>query len=69
MMLGVPVPKASLDSGQEVEAALIGQVSEVANQVCDGVLVARAAVVLENGDRVGAPGDVAGLSIMPITPT
>jgi hypothetical protein len=40
MMLGIPMPNASLDLTQEVEAALLGQVSEVADQVCDNMLVA-----------------------------
>ena len=56
MMLGVPVPNGSLYLSQEVEAALLGQVSEVANQVCDSMLVASAAVLLEDGHRVGGPG-------------
>jgi len=60
MMLGVPVPNGSLYLSQEVEAALLGQVSEVANQVCDSMLVASAAVLLEDGHRVGGPGYVSG---------
>ena len=60
MMLGVPVPNGSLYLSQEVEAALLGQVSEVANQVCDSTLVASAAVLLEDGHRVGGLGYVSG---------
>ena len=59
-MLGVPVPNASLYLIEEVEAALLGQVSEVANQVCDSMLVAGATLLLENGHRVSGSGDVSG---------
>ena len=59
-MLGVPVPNASFYFAQEIEAALLGQVSEVANQVCDSVLVASAAVFLEDVRRVGGPVYVSG---------
>src|SRR5262249_29764668 len=41
MMLGVPMANASLYLTEEVEAAFFGQVSEVANEVCDRMLVAR----------------------------
>ena len=58
MVLGVPVPDASPYLAQEVEASLLGQVSQVADQVCDGMLVASSAVLLENFDRIGGPGDV-----------
>ena len=39
MMFGVPVPDASLDLAEKVEAPLLRQVPEVADQVCDGMLV------------------------------
>ena len=45
MMLGIPVPNASLYLSQEVEAASLGQVSEIANQVCDSVFVASVRVM------------------------
>jgi hypothetical protein len=35
-------------------------VSEIANQVCDGMLVAGAAVLLKNRDGLGGPGNVVG---------
>src|SRR5215472_13121193 len=60
MMLGVPVPNASFCLTQKIEAALLGQVSEVANQVCDSMLVASATVVLEDRHRVGGPSYVSG---------
>ncbi len=59
-MFGVPMPDASLYLTQEVEAALLGQVSEVANQVYDSMLVAGATMLLENGHRISGPGDVSG---------
>ena len=59
-MLGIPVPNASFYLTQEIEAALLGQVSEVANQVCDSMVVACAAVFLEDGHRVGGLGYVSG---------
>jgi hypothetical protein len=58
MMLGVPVPNASLYLIEEVEAALLGQVSEVANQVRNGVLGTFTAVLLEHCGRFGRRGDV-----------
>jgi hypothetical protein len=59
-MFGVPMLDASLYLTQEVEAALLGQVSEVANQVCDSMFVAGATPLLENGHRLSGPGDMSG---------
>ncbi|MGB6270743.1 MAG: hypothetical protein WBF44_04050, partial [Pseudolabrys sp.] len=39
MMFRVPMPNPSLDLTDKVEAALLSQVSEIADQVCNGVLV------------------------------
>ena len=64
-MPGVPVPNAPLYLTDEVKAALLGQVSEVANEVCDGMFVACAATFLENCHRFRSPSDV--VSIMSIT--
>jgi hypothetical protein len=58
MMLGVPMPDASPYLAQKVEASILSQVPEVADQVCDGMLVASSALLLENFDRIGGPGDV-----------
>ena len=44
MTLGVPMPNAPPDLAEKVEAALLGQVSEIADQVCDGILIVSAAV-------------------------
>ena len=60
MTLGVPVPNASPYLAQEIKAALVGEVSEVANQVCNGMLVARITMLLQSCNRVGGPGDVSG---------
>jgi hypothetical protein len=46
MMLRVPVPDAPLDLAEKVEAALLREVSEVADQVCNGMLVTSAAMPL-----------------------
>ena len=58
IMLRVPVSNAPPYLAEKVEAALLGQMSEIADQVCDGMLVTSAAVPLKNCDRVGGPGDV-----------
>jgi hypothetical protein len=34
------------------------QVAKIADQVCDGMLIASAAVPLKNRDGLGGPGDV-----------
>ena len=58
MSLGVPVTDAALDLIEKVGAARIRQVSEVANQVCDRMLVARAAMSLKNCHGFRGPGNV-----------
>ena len=45
----------SPDLTDKVKATFLSQVSEIANQVCDGMLVAGAAVPLINRDGVGGP--------------
>ena len=57
-MFGVPVPDASPYFAQKVEAALLRQVPEVADQVRDGMLVTGVAVPLKNGDGLGGPRNV-----------
>jgi hypothetical protein len=49
MTLGVPVTDAAPYLITKVGAALIRQVPEVANEVCDGVFVARAADLAQSG--------------------
>jgi len=60
-MLGVPVANAPPYLAKEVEAALLGQVSEVANKVCDRMLVACAAMFLKNCYCFRGPSNVAHL--------
>ncbi len=59
-MLRVPVPNATPYLAEKVEAALLGQVSKIADQVRDGMLVTSAAVRLKNRDSFGGPNDVVG---------
>ena len=47
MMFRVPMPNPSPDLTDKVEATLLSQVSEIADQVCDGMLVSGAAVCTE----------------------
>jgi hypothetical protein len=58
MMLCVPMPDATLHLAKKIETALFGQMSEIADQVCDGMLVTGAAVLLKNRDGLGGPGNV-----------
>lgn len=54
MMFRVPMPNPSLDFTDIVEAALLSQVSEIADQVCNGMLVTGAAAPLKNRDASAA---------------
>jgi hypothetical protein len=60
VMFGVPMPNPSPDLTDKVEAALLSQVSEIADQVCDSMLVTSAAVLLKNCDGLGGPRNVVG---------
>jgi hypothetical protein len=60
MMLRVPVPDTPFDFAEKVEATLLRQVPEVADQICDGVLVPGAAVLLKNCNGLGSPCNVIG---------
>jgi hypothetical protein len=57
-MLRVPMPNAPLHLAKKVEAARLGQVSEIADQVCDRMLVTGAAVPLKNRYGLCRPGNV-----------
>jgi hypothetical protein len=61
MMLSAPMADASFYLAQKIEATLFGQMSEVANKICDGMLVACAAMSLEDCHRLGGPRDVVWL--------
>ena len=58
MTLGVPMADAALYLVEKVEAALLRQVSEVANEVCDRMLVACVAMFLKNCHRFRGPVNV-----------
>jgi hypothetical protein len=60
MMFRVPMPNPSPDLTDKVETALFSQVSEIADQVCDGMLVTGAAVPLKNSDGLRGPRNVVG---------
>src|SRR5665811_191457 len=60
MMFRVPMPNPSPDLTDKVETALLSQVSEIADQVCDGMLVTGAAVLLKNRDGLRGPRNVVG---------
>jgi len=58
MLLRVPVPNAPAKLTDKVKAALLGQVSEVANQVGDGMLLSRTAMTLKSPYGLCGPSDV-----------
>src|SRR5450759_2969419 len=60
MMFRIPMPNPSPDLTDKVEPALLGQMSEIADEVCDGMLVTGAAVPLKNRDGLGSPSNVVG---------
>src|ERR1035437_11117998 len=60
MMFRVPMPNPSPDLTDKVETALLSQVSEIADQVCDGMLVTGAAVPLKNRGGLRGPRNVVG---------
>jgi hypothetical protein len=60
MMLREPVPYATPNLGDKIEVALLGQVSEITDQVCDGVLFNGAAALLKSRERLGGGGNVFG---------
>ena len=55
-MLRVPVPDAPLDLADKVEATILNQMTEVADQVCDGMLVSGATVLFARDCVVGLGG-------------
>ena len=60
MMLREPVANTTPNLGDKIEVALLGQVSEIADQVCDGVLFNGAAALLKNRERLGGGDNVFG---------
>jgi hypothetical protein len=61
MKFRVPMPNPPPNLTDKVKAAFLSQVSEIANQVCDGVLVIGTGVPLINRDRLGGPDNVVGI--------
>ena len=51
-----PMPNSSPDLTDKLEAALLSQMSEISDQVCDGIPLSGAAVLLESRDGLGGLG-------------
>jgi hypothetical protein len=51
-----PMPNSSSDLTAKLEAALLSQMSEIADQVCDAILVSGAPVLLESRDGLDGLG-------------
>jgi hypothetical protein len=60
VMLRESVANTTPNLGDKIEVALLGQVSEIADQVRDGVLFDGAAAQLKNRERLGGGGNVFG---------
>ena len=58
MLFHEPMPNSSLNLTDKVEAALLSEVSEIADQVCNRMLVSGAAVLLKNRDGFRDPDNV-----------
>ena len=54
------MPYATINLGDKIEVVLLGQVSEIANQICDGVLFNGVAALLKNRERLSGRGNVFG---------
>jgi len=61
MLFHEPMPNSSLNLTDKVEAALLSEVSEIADQVCNRMLVSGAAVLLKNRDGFRDPDNVVRL--------
>ena len=60
VLLRVPMSNAPFDLAEKVKAKVLSQMSEIADQVRDHVLVAGSAVLLKNRDGLGSPDDMVG---------
>jgi hypothetical protein len=58
VMFRVPMANAPPDLAEKVKAKVIGQVSKIADRVCDRMLVATSAVLLKNRNGLGGPDDI-----------
>jgi hypothetical protein len=54
------VPYATINLGDKIEVVLLSQVSEIANQICDGVLFNGVAALLKNREQLSGRGNVFG---------
>ena len=62
-----PMPNSSPDLTDKVEAALLSHVSEISDQVCDGIPLSGAAVLLESRDGLDGLGSaVTSLCSLPL---
>jgi len=60
MMLREPLANTTPNLGDKIEVAFLGQVSKIADQVCDGVLFNGAAALLKDRECLGGRGNVFG---------
>ena len=60
VVLREPVPNTTPNLGDKIQVAFLGQVSEITNQVRDGVLFNGAAALLKNRERLGGGDNVFG---------
>jgi hypothetical protein len=58
VLLRVPMSNAPPDLAEKVKAKVVGQVSEIADQVGNDMLIASSAVLLKNRDGIGGPDDM-----------
>ena len=61
-----PMPNSSPDLTDKVEAALLSHVSEISDQVCDGIPLSGAAVLLESRGLDGLGSAVTSLCSLPL---
>jgi type IV secretory pathway VirB2 component (pilin) len=61
MMLSMPMPNASLDFLQKIQPTLLGQMTKIAIQIGDGVLIVGLATPLKDRDGFDRPCDIVGL--------
>jgi hypothetical protein len=60
IMLSIPVANAAFDFADKFESTFLSQMSEIADQVGDGVFVSATTTLLKSSDSLGRPCDVLG---------
>jgi len=60
MLLRVPMPNSSPYLTKKIKTPLVSQVSEITDQIGDGMLVCCFAMSLESSDCLCGPSDVVG---------